>query len=527
MPRKHTPVPLIDLFAGPGGLGEGFAAWRDSGRRAFKSALSIEMEASAHQTLRLRSFYRQFPDAQAPEDYYRYLRGEITLAQLYDRNPVEAERAHEEAWCIELCEKNLGVIRTRIDHALADADPWVLLGGPPCQPFSLAGRSRNRKGTRYSDGKETRHELYVEYLQIIADFWPAVFVMENVRGLLSARFNGQRMFDRIAEDLRDPAKAISDAAGRGRRHTRRKHTYRLFPVAAPATDISSGNLFGEPDFLVRCERHGIPQARHRLILLGVRDDIGVEPNTLQCRQMVPARYVLDGLPKLRSGLSREDSDHAWRSFILSARDMSWLTELNRRDVKVYRHIKSAIRQLVKPTHDKGADFVSETPKIHRTMRNWFLDPRLNGVCNHQSRGHMATDLHRYLFTACFGEIHNRSATLADFPEGLLPDHKNATPDRKQNAPFADRFRVQLADLPSTTIVSHIAKDGHYYIHPDPTQCRSLTVREAARLQTFPDNYRFVGNRTAQYHQVGNAVPPLLAHQIADIVYDLIQRSGLS
>jgi DNA (cytosine-5)-methyltransferase 1 len=134
---------------------------------------------------------------------------------------------------------------------------------------------------------------------------------------------------------------------------------------------------------------------------------------------------------------------------------------------------------------------------------------------------MPADLRRYFFAACFASINKSSPILSDFPKALLPDHKNiaAGVDGLQ---FADRFRVQVAGKPSTTITSHISKDGHYYIHFDPLQCRSLTVREAARLQTFGDNYYFMGPRTSQYHQVGNAVPPLLAYQLAEKVLKILQ-----
>ena len=131
---------------------------------------------------------------------------------------------------------------------------------------------------------------------------------------------------------------------------------------------------------------------------------------------------------------------------------------------------------------------------------------------------MESDLWRYFFAACYAAVHKKSPSIPDFPADLFPDHENVKNVDAENIVFKDRFRVQVRTRPGTTVTSHIGKDGHYFIHPDAKQCRSLTVREAARLQTFPDNYLFVGPITAKYQQVGNAVPPLLARQIAGVVY---------
>ncbi|MBE7539556.1 MAG: DNA cytosine methyltransferase [Opitutaceae bacterium] len=157
----------------------------------------------------------------------------------------------------------------------------------------------------------------------------------------------------------------------------------------------------------------------------------------------------------------------------------------------------------------------------RKLSSWLDGSVVGGVLNHNSRGHMASDLRRYFFWSAYAAVHERSPSLADVPHYLRPNHENVKGDAK-DIPFADRFRVQLSGRPSTTITCHIAKDGHYYIHHDPSQCRSLSVREGARLQTFPDTYFFEGPVTEQYKQVGNAVPPYLAKQIGGLVADILR-----
>jgi DNA (cytosine-5)-methyltransferase 1 len=260
--------PVIDLFAGPGGLGEGFSAFEKStGRRPFSNVLSVEKDEAAHRTLLLRSFYRQFEPTDVPEDYLSYLQGDITRDALFNAHKREANAAMREAVCLELGVSPYAEVRELISQRLKDSSKWVLVGGPPCQAYSLAGRSRMRT-TRPDFEKDERHFLYVEYLKILADHMPPIFVMENVKGLLSATHKGDRIVEKIFADLRNPSKAVKGrSSGRG---------YKLFSLSQR---VRPEHL--EPsDFIIKAEKYGIPQARHRLLILGIRDDLDITPDIL-------------------------------------------------------------------------------------------------------------------------------------------------------------------------------------------------------------------------------------------------------
>ncbi len=514
-------IPVVDLFAGPGGLNEGFSAFRARGQQVFRVALSIEKDERAHETLRLRSFFRQFAQG-VPEAYYEFLRGDIKLGELYERYPDEASRAFEEAWRAELgnpSEYPVSQIDERIEEAIGGCEDWVLIGGPPCQAYSLVGRARMSRD-RVKFEKDERHFLYKEYLRILAKHRPPVFVMENVKGILSSKVEGSLIIDRIIADLRKPCEAVDGATARSTKSS----TYELFPFA----DYGAGEfLFSElrtdaSGYVIRCEQHGIPQARHRFIVMGIRNDALARPKPLRiCRKEVPMWQAIRDLPRLRSRLSkREDSAEQWASTVKKVLDVTLQSE-NGVSPEEWKILRQMARKL-DPSLGTGGEYVKSQVKP-KWMRHWFFDSRIGGVCNHSSRAHIEPDLWRYFFAACFAEANEKSPTLTDFPVALLPDHGNAQGfEEDDEIVFADRFRVQVKNRPSTTVTSHVAKDGHYFIHPDPRQCRSLTVREVARLQTFPDNYFFMGPRTAQYQQVGNAVPPLLARKLAAIVYRLLR-----
>ncbi|WP_217500934.1 DNA cytosine methyltransferase [Arthrobacter sp. C9C5] len=490
-------IPIVDIFAGPGGLGEGFGALTLNGGNVFESVAAIEMESSAHSTLTLRHAFRDLDRrGRVPNVYYRFARGEVEYQALWDDPEMGAalDRASKRVHRLELGEDTRAESDALIKETLQGEDNWVLVGGPPCQAYSLVGRSRRANDEAFEEDK--KHFLYREYLHIITTFLPSVFVMENVKGLLSSTHGGQPMFERILDDLRN----IGGEA-----------EYEIFSLTKPG----SPETLNPKDFIIRAEEFGVPQQRHRVILLGIRKDLGRKPRTLvRADTQVTVRDAIHDMPAIRSRISKGiDSAANWVSLRADANDaladdgIAALTYLN----------------------DPGPlsnDFIHTAPKRSNAegaaakFRSWIEDTRLGGFAGHVSRGHMASDLQRYFFASAFALKHGRSPVLSDFSEGLTPNHQSARSEKKS---FADRFKVQVWDKPSSTVVSHIAKDGHYYIHPDPCQMRSLSIREAARLQSFPDNYVFLGNRTQQYTQVGNAVPPYLAHQIAKIVSELVAK----
>lgn len=512
-------IPIIDLFAGPGGLGEGFMSVVDKdNNRVFRIALSIEKDEFAHKTLTLRSFVRQFPFKKLPKEYYQFLRGEIKAVEdLYKLYPVEAAIAKGEAWKIELGDKATEpvphtVIDKIITQALRGDKNFVLIGGPPCQAYSLIGRAR-RQETKGLNKEDERIYLYREYYRILAEHQPPIFIMENVKGILSSKVENEGVFKQLINDLQNPVESYKKLEGK-ENIEKSKIRYKIYSlVKRPDKDMFEGEIFNPKDFIIRSEEYGIPQTRHRVILLGVRDDIKTTPHLLApAKQLIPVEKVLRGLPPLRSGLSKsKDGKDEWKQAIYEMGKLNFKKDF---DQEVWiKMLKEAI-DLAAPQKNRGGLFVPFEANIEYRP-DWYIDKKLKGVCNHETRSHIKEDLWRYLFVSCYAKVNKRSPKLFDFPRILLPKHHNAYTNK-----FNDRFRVQLEGEPSKTITSHISKDGHYFIHHDPGQCRSLTVREAARIQTFPDNYYFCGPRTQQFHQVGNAVPPLLANQIGEIIKKL-------
>ncbi|WP_210191865.1 DNA cytosine methyltransferase [Bosea sp. AS-1] len=498
---------IVDLFAGPGGLGEGFASLGEDGPAPFRIGISVEKEASAHRTLTLRAFLREY---KARHDTLpcKFIDFHAGLVPEPDWSAVDADAWRLAAGEARALELGTEAAATAIDSAIAKlkkkSDDTILIGGPPCQAYSLVGRARARGKAGYVPEEDARHYLFREYIRVLDRLRPAAFVMENVKGMLSSTVESRLVFEMLMDDL------SSLGTGHG-------HHYELRAIRVKDGKASLKEAAEPADFIVRAEEFGVPQRRHRVIIVGIRSDIAGKAADAEIAVSGKKRTVSDAIgtmPALRSGISRGlDYAAAWRTEVTDAAKLL---------AGIYKEKDSPLGEefltISKRLRDGSPTLraASRLPESYGAsddeLLRWLERPDLRAIAQHETRGHMTSDLGRYLFAAVFGSVHRYSPKAADFPLALSPDHRNW-----HSGVFNDRFRVQLAGEASTTVTSHISKDGHYFIHPAPIQCRSLTVREAARLQTFPDDYMFLGNRTQQYVQVGNAVPPFLAQQIAKLL----------
>jgi len=440
----NLPFSAVDLFAGCGGLSEGFS------RAGFHVVGHLERDKWACETLRTRVMFHFLRENGQLEWYYRYARGEVTreqirlkfapLSDLIESRVVEKEFGKNDYSQI------ISSLRVGL-KAQAVSKVHVLLGGPPCQAYSLVGRARdpNRMQT------DERHFLYEHYLKVLEDLAPDFFVLENVPGVLSATVGKEDIFQRMLGDFLSikPAYEIAPTYEEYRRNPR--------------------------GYLVDAAKFKIPQKRRRVLLIGYRKSLA--------KSHPPVTQLFLDLRKLESATMLDVSD--------AISDLPELKpgEGNDRWYGPYRE-------------------ASQLKEYQAEMREYSV-----GVCNHRARTHMESDLERYKFFIQHHLNGDKRATLSD----LLGERPDLKPAHQHLDKFIDRFKVQWWTRPSVTVMAHIAKDGHYYIHPDNHQCRSFTVREAARCQSFTDNYFFEGPRTEQFKQVGNAVPPRMAEVVGRVL----------
>lgn len=435
----------IDLFAGCGGLSEGFM------QADFEVITQVEMDDWACETLSTRHMYHSLKKIGKVHYYHKYLRDEISKEELFKKFPEIHSLVSHGVIKAKFGKTKLNRILEKIEKAAkhhSTSEFNVIIGGSPCQPYSLIGRARDPD--RMENDK--RHFLYGYYLKILEYLKPDFFVFENVPGLITAEAKGKEIFLKMLDDFRNI-----------------NPSYEIAP--------SFDEYYENPrEYLLDSSNYGVPQKRKRVIFVGyrkslVRHNKNVQDVFKNIRITEKPRYAgctiadaVGDLPSLKPGEGKD----------------RWFKEYNSDAITSYQQ------------------------KMRQCSQ---------GIINYRARTHMESDLDRYKFFIEHHKNGNGAATLKDLiiqrPD-LIPDHKNLDE-------FIDRFKVQWWHQPASTITSHICKDGHYYIHPDIYQCRSFTVREAARCQSFPDNYLFEGPRTEQFRQVGNAVPPLLAKAIATCI----------
>ena len=406
----------LDLFAGAGGLSEGFI------RAGFNPIAHVEMDTAACYTLRTRMAYHHLKDTGNLDQYADYLKGKIDRQEFYD---LVSDEIIGSVINVEISDETLRDIFCQIDNVLGNQEINLIIGGPPCQAYSYIGRARcpNRmKG-------DPRNDLYLLYGKFLKKYKPKYFMFENVPGLLSATNENGEFYLDLMQTL-----------------FRKEYGYETEPKTLNA------------------KNHGVPQNRKRIILFGrKKNSIKFYPEPDNQELEVSVTEILSDLPALKAG------EGTIGPCEINSYDGTWLYEVGIRN--------------------------DELP-----------------VTLHQARTHNKRDREIYKMTVELWNATEGRLQYNELPE-RLQTHKN------KNS-FLNRFKVVAGDLPYChTIVAHIAMDGHYYIHPDINQNRSLTPREAARLQTFPDDYYFEscsGNpaRTPAYRQIGNAVPVLLAEKIA-------------
>ncbi len=396
----------IDLFAGAGGLSEGFI------REGFIPVAHVEMNKEACDTLKTRLAFHHLQKNENADLYYFYLKKEITRDQLWNKIP---ESLLQSVINEEITSETIGSVFKQIDDKLAGKKVDVIIGGPPCQAYSLVGRSRDPNRMQ----QDKRNYLFKFYGEFLKKYKPSYFVFENVLGLLTA--GNTKYFNEMLE---------------------------LFTSLGYSTAYN----------ILNAEEYGVLQKRRRVIIMGRRGGGAFEfPELTKTDYSGEVKKdLLNDLPKLNPG---------------DVQELSYYTK------PITEYLKrSGIRN--------GVDFVTQ----------------------HISRPHNNRDLEIYS-EAIRLWLDGKQRLKYDQLDSRLQTHRNTEA-------FLDRYKVVEPNGHSHTIVAHIAKDGHYYIYPDKNQVRSISVREAARIQSFPDDYYFEGGRSAAFKQIGNAVPPLMARAIA-------------
>lgn len=412
----------IDLFAGAGGLSEGFK------RVGFEPIAHVEMVEAACFTMRTRAAYYFLKEGGFSSKYDSYLKGLIDRQQLYSGIPDEILNSVINA---PIGKDTNEMIFKKIDQNLnGKKEVDLIIGGPPCQAYSIAGRSRSSNNME----GDPRNFLYIQYAEYLSRYKPKMFVFENVLGIKSA---GGGFY------LKEMEKLFNNKG------------YSIHP------------------FQVNARQFGVLQNRKRYIIIGWRKDF--IPNLLD-------------FEKLEFGLGSKVQD------VLSDLEHVYAGERKER-------------------------YHRNPSKINDYLINSKIGKPEGIITQHIARPHTDQDKKIYEIAVSKWDNEEKRIKYNDLPE-YLKTHKN-------RESFQDRFKVVAGNLEfSQTVVAHIAKDGHYYIHPDKKQNRSLTVREAARIQSFPDDFYFEGTtnrgeRTAAFTQIGNVVPPLMAEKIANSLIEIL------